>query len=53
MRENFGALGVVLGQDDILKLYAAFPPPPRPCAARGAVARRRRPLPADLQRASI
>jgi diketogulonate reductase-like aldo/keto reductase len=30
VRENFGALGVVLEQDDILELDAAFPPPPRP-----------------------
>jgi len=32
VRKNFGALGVVLEQDDILKLDAAFPPPPRPVA---------------------
>jgi diketogulonate reductase-like aldo/keto reductase len=30
VRENFGALGVALGEDDILELDAAFPPPPRP-----------------------
>ncbi len=30
VRENFGALGVVLEQDDIVKLDAAFPPSPRP-----------------------
>jgi len=30
VRENFGALGVVLEQEDILELDAAFPPPPRP-----------------------
>jgi len=30
VRENFGALGVVLERDDILGLDAAFPPPPRP-----------------------
>jgi diketogulonate reductase-like aldo/keto reductase len=30
VRENFGALGVVLERDEILGLDAAFPPPPRP-----------------------
>lgn len=30
VRENFGALGVVLEQDDVVELDAAFPPPSRP-----------------------
>jgi diketogulonate reductase-like aldo/keto reductase len=30
VRENFGALQVVLREDDVMELDAAFPPPPRP-----------------------
>jgi diketogulonate reductase-like aldo/keto reductase len=30
VRENFGALKVVLGQDDVTEFDAAFPAPPRP-----------------------
>jgi diketogulonate reductase-like aldo/keto reductase len=30
VRENAGALGVVLREDDAIELDAAFPPPPRP-----------------------
>jgi diketogulonate reductase-like aldo/keto reductase len=30
VRENFGALQVVLREDDVVELDAAFPPPPRP-----------------------
>jgi len=30
VRENAGALGVVLHDDDAIELDAAFPPPPRP-----------------------
>jgi diketogulonate reductase-like aldo/keto reductase len=32
VRENFGALQVVLREDDVVELDAAFPPPPRPVA---------------------
>ena len=30
VRQNFGALQVMLREDDVLELDAAFPPPPRP-----------------------
>jgi diketogulonate reductase-like aldo/keto reductase len=30
VRQNFEALQVVLGQDDVVELDAAFPPPPHP-----------------------